>query len=142
MPSIMHPSPAKAYTSKSKEGKFGLLYRAASQWLAKAMPTLVATPWPRGPVVVSTPDVQRYSGWPGHRLSSCRKFFRSSRERKLAQGFVFAIDRLHAGQVEKRIKQCRSVPGRKHESVAIGPNRIFGIKPQKLLPQADTPPAP
>src|SRR5437899_8489538 len=37
------------------------------------MPTLVATPWPSGPVVVSTPEVQRYSGWPGHLLSSWRK---------------------------------------------------------------------
>ena len=24
------------------------------------------SPWPSGPVVVSTPEVQRYSGWPGH----------------------------------------------------------------------------
>ncbi len=30
-----------------------------------AIPTEVATPWPSGPVVVSTPEVQRYSGWPG-----------------------------------------------------------------------------
>ncbi len=37
------------------------------------MPTLVATPLPSGPVVASTPLVQRYSGWPGQRLSSCRK---------------------------------------------------------------------
>src|SRR6516162_997696 len=43
------------------------------------MPTLVATPCPSGPVVVSTPDVQRYSGCPGHLLSSCRKRFISSR---------------------------------------------------------------
>src|SRR5262245_3155244 len=35
--------------------------------------TLLASPWPSGPVVVSTPLVQRYSGWPGQRLSSCRK---------------------------------------------------------------------
>src|SRR6476660_5135287 len=42
------------------------------------MPTLVATPWPSGPVVVSTPLVQRYSGWPGHLLSSWRNFLISS----------------------------------------------------------------
>src|SRR6478672_10426465 len=42
------------------------------------MPTLVATPCPSGPVVVSTPEVQRYSGWPGHLLSSCRKRLMSS----------------------------------------------------------------
>ena len=42
------------------------------------MPTLVAIPWPRGPVVVSTPDVQRYSGCPGHFESSWRKCLMSS----------------------------------------------------------------
>ena len=42
------------------------------------MPTLLASPWPSGPVVVSTPDVQRYSGCPGHRLSSWRKLLMSS----------------------------------------------------------------
>ena len=42
----------------------------AIQRPAIAMPTLVATPWPNGPVVVSTPVVQRYSGCPGHLLSS------------------------------------------------------------------------
>ena len=37
------------------------------------MPTEVAMPWPSGPVVVSTPEVQRYSGWPGAFESSWRK---------------------------------------------------------------------
>src|ERR1700685_1066057 len=45
---------------------------------ASAIPTLVATPCPSGPVVVSMPDVQRYSGCPGHLLLSCRKFLTSS----------------------------------------------------------------
>ena len=43
-----------------------------------AMPTLVANPGPEGPVVVSTPDVQRYSGCPGHLLSSWRNVLMSS----------------------------------------------------------------
>ena len=38
-----------------------------------AMPTLVATPCPSGPVVVSTPETQWYSGCPGALLSSWRK---------------------------------------------------------------------
>ena len=38
-----------------------------------AMPTAVARPWPRGPVVVSTPGVWPYSGWPGVLDPSCRK---------------------------------------------------------------------
>src|SRR5215510_16010081 len=41
------------------------------------MPTLVATPWPRGPVAISMPEVQRYSGCPGHLLSSWRKHLMS-----------------------------------------------------------------
>ncbi len=44
------------------------------------MPTLVAMPCPSGPVVVSMPEVQRYSGWPGQRLSSWRKLLMSSSE--------------------------------------------------------------
>src|SRR5260370_21708095 len=44
-----------------------------------AIPTLVATPCPSGPVVVSTPEVQRYSGCPAQRLPNCRKDLRSSR---------------------------------------------------------------
>jgi hypothetical protein len=51
---------------------------AAAQRLAIAMPTLVATPWPNGPVVASTPEVKRYSGWPGHFESSWRSRWRSS----------------------------------------------------------------
>src|SRR5271165_4798168 len=64
----------------SRRCRCGRLYRSASHLLAMAIPTLVATPWPSGPVVVSTPDVQRYSGWPGHLLSSWRNFLRSSTE--------------------------------------------------------------
>jgi len=30
-----------------------------------AMPTAVLSPWPSGPVVVSTPAVWPRSGWPG-----------------------------------------------------------------------------
>ena len=46
--------------------------------LGIAIPTLVATPCPSGPVVVSTPEVQRYSGCPAHLLLSWRKRLRSS----------------------------------------------------------------
>ena len=59
------------------------------------MPTLVATPWPSGPVVVSTPDVQRYSGWPGQRLSSWRKVLMSSSGTDdFAERFVLLVDGL------------------------------------------------
>src|SRR5579871_6230308 len=60
--------------------KPGRLKCSAIQRPAIAMPTLVATPCPSGPLVVSTPDVQRYSGCPGHLLSSWRNRLMSSRE--------------------------------------------------------------
>ncbi len=45
---------------------------------AIAMPTAFAKPWPSGPVVVSTPAVWPYSGWPGVLLWSWRNLFSSS----------------------------------------------------------------
>ena len=49
-----------------------------SNWLPAAMPTAFAAPWPSGPVVVSTPGVWPYSGWPGVMLPHCRNRFSSS----------------------------------------------------------------
>ena len=37
------------------------------------MPTALARPWPSGPVVISTPAVWPYSGWPGVSEPQCRK---------------------------------------------------------------------
>ena len=45
---------------------------------AMAIPTAFAMPWPRGPVVVSTPGVSPYSGCPGVLEPHCLKFLRSS----------------------------------------------------------------
>ena len=39
--------------------------RPRSRRAAIAMPTAEASPWPSGPVVISTPAVSPYSGWPG-----------------------------------------------------------------------------
>ena len=39
--------------------------RLAARRSASAMPTALASPCPSGPVVVSTPGVWPYSGWPG-----------------------------------------------------------------------------
>ncbi len=75
----MQPSPPTAYTSKSNSSKPGRLNVAAFHFEAIAMPTLVAYPVPSGPVVHSTPAVQRYSGCPGHLESSWRKRRMSSR---------------------------------------------------------------
>ena len=51
-----------------KQGPVAVLARAeeaASILSASAIPTAVASPWPSGPGVVSTPSVWPYSGWPG-----------------------------------------------------------------------------
>ena len=42
------------------------------------MPTAIARPCPKGPVVASTPGVFLYSGCPGVIEPSLRKFFKSS----------------------------------------------------------------
>ncbi len=75
------PSEATTYTWWSK----GLLPAGASgsssprsRRPAMAMPTAEASPWPSGPVVISTPRVWRYSGWPGVIDPQVRSAFRSS----------------------------------------------------------------
>ena len=88
---------------------------AASMRSASAMPTAVAMPCPSGPVVVSTPTVCPYSGWPGVFEPTWRKCLRSS--------IVMSGLAADAGEVEQRIKQHRAVPGRKDEPVAVGPGR-------------------
>ena len=100
------------------------------------MPTLVATPWPRGPDVVSTPEVHRYSGCPGHRLSSCRKFFRSASGTASSPSVsYFRFTAFTPVKCSREYRERRSVAGRKDKSVAVRPNRIFRIKSQKILPQ-------
>ena len=100
------------------------------------MPTDVATPCPSGPVVVSTPDVQRYSGWPGQRESSCRKrLMSSSGTDSSPSALVRRVDRLDAGEVQQRVQQHRGVPRREHEAVAVRPDRVVGVEAQEVLPQ-------
>ena len=100
------------------------------------MPTLVATPCPSGPVVVSMPDVQRYSGWPGHLLSSWRKRLMSSRptvgvpSRSYSGFTAFTF-----GQMQHRIQQHRGVADREHEPVPIRPDRICRIETKLILPE-------
>ena len=58
------------------------------------------------------------------------------RDGRCPEPLVLRIDRLDAGQVQKRVEQHRRVPRGEHEAVAIGPDRILGIEAQKALPQA------
>ena len=98
--------------------------RAARWRSAIAMPTALARPWPSGPVVVSTPGVWPYSGWPAVSEPSWRKCLISlDRHRRIA------------GEIEQRIEQHRAVAGREHEAVAVGPGRIGGIEFQELREQ-------
>ena len=91
---------------------------------AIAMPTAVARPWPSGPVVVSTPGVMKFSGWPGVFEPSWRKRLISSRRHRRI-----------AGEIEQRIDQHRAVARREHETVAIGPVRVAGVEFEKLREQ-------
>ena len=40
-----------------------------------------------------------------------------------------------AADVQQAVEQCRAVPGRKHEAVAIGPERVRGVVLELLRPQ-------
>ena len=79
------------------------------------MPTAVAMPCPSGPVVVSTPGVWPYSGWPGVFEPHCLKALQFVRRHALV-----------AGQMQQRVQQHRAVTGRQHEAVAVRPGRIGG----------------
>src|SRR5579885_2088178 len=58
------------------------------------------------------------------------------RDGGLADDLVLRIDREHSRQMQHRIKQHRGMPGGQHEAIAIRPDGIFRIEPQKPLPQA------
>ena len=70
-PSMRQPSPAMTQVRWSTRSSPN---RAARWRSAIAIPTAVAMPWPRGPVVVSTPGVCPNSGCPGVLEPHCRKF--------------------------------------------------------------------
>ena len=60
------------------------------------------------PVVISTPGVSPYSGWPGVFEPHCRKFW-------------FFERKIVAGQVEQRVDQHRAVAGREQKAIPILP---------------------
>src|SRR5262249_2877164 len=100
-----------------------------------AMPTLVATPLPSGPVVLSTPLVQRYSGWPGQRLSSCRKrLIASSGTDGCPRALVFLAHCLAHSKVQQRIQRHRGLARRENETISIGPDWVLWVEAQELLP--------
>src|SRR6266446_6944114 len=52
-----------------------------------------------------------------------------------ADNLVVGVDRLNGGKVQHRIEQHRCVSGGEHETVAVRPDGIIGIKSEKALPQ-------
>ena len=94
------------------------------------MPTLLAAPWPSGPVVVSTPVVQPCSGCPGQRLPAWRNVLRS---------FSVTASVPSAAWIPLRwIRQYsrrRRVSGRQNEAVTIHPIGGLRIVAQEALPQ-------
>ncbi len=57
------------------------------------------------------------------------------RDGRRAERFVFRVNAAHTGQVQHRVKQHRSVSDGENEPIPVWPDRILGIKAQKLLPQ-------
>ena len=98
----------------------GRLKVAARNRSAMAMPTPLAKPCPRGPVVTSTPGACRRSGWPGVLEPSWRKRLQLV-ERQIV-----------AGDVQQAVEQGRTVAGGEDEAVAIRPVRILGIEVHEL----------
>ena len=86
--------------------------------------------------MVSTPDVQRYSGWPAAlRVELAEVLDVVELHRQLAERLVVGVDRLHAREVQQRVEQHRGVARGQHEAVAVGPDRVLGVEAQEPLPE-------
>ena len=138
MPSIMQPSPHRAYTLKSnRSSKPGRLKWAAihrprhghADAGGHALPERTG-----GGLDAAGPAVLRMAGATAVQLAKC--FDRIQRDRRLAQRFVVLAHRPDSAQVEQRIEQHRGVADGKHEAVTVRPDRILRIEAQELLPQA------
>ncbi len=85
--------------------------RPRSRRAAIAMPTALPTPWPSGPVVVSTPGVWPCSGWPGGQRAPLPQV------REVLQRQAVA------GQEQLRVQRDAGVAAGQHEAVAARPSR-------------------
>ena len=74
-------------------------------------------------MVVSTPGVKPYSGWPGVLRV------------QLAEVLQLLHRQVVAGQVQQRVEQHRAVAVGQHEAVAVGPVRVGRVVAQVALPQ-------
>ncbi len=89
--------------------------RPRSRRAAIAMPTALPSPWPSGPVVVSTPAVCPCSGCPGVSESHCRSWRRSAS--------VEAV----TGEIELNVESEAGVAAGEHEPIATRPVRVGRI---------------
>ena len=116
--------------------KPGRLKWAASQRPAIAMPTLLASPWPSGPVVVSTPVVQRYSGWPGHLLSSWRKCLMSSSGTDGSPSVsYFGLTALTPVRCSSEYSSIEAWPADSTKRSRLGQIGSLRVEAQEVLPQ-------
>ena len=88
-----------------------------------AIPTALATPWPSGPVVASTPGRHAELG-----------VARRARA-PLAEALQVVEREVVAGQVEERVEEHRGVAGREHEPVAVRPVGMGGGVAQEAGPE-------
>ena len=95
--------------------------RPRSRRAAIAIPTALPMPWPSGPVVVSTPAVWPYSGWPG--------VLRAPGAQRLEVVELQAP----AAEEELDVERQARVAARQHEPVAARPVRVGGVVPHHLL---------
>ena len=82
---------------------------------ATAMPTALPTPWPSGPVVVSTPGVWPYSGMPRRAALPLPELLQVL-EREVV-----------AAEIQARCRAASTRARREHEAVAVRPVRIGGV---------------
>src|SRR5580698_6535161 len=57
------------------------------------------------------------------------------RNRRLSQCLIVSIDCLRVGEMEHRPEQHRGVAVREYEAIAVGPDRILGIKAHDAVPE-------
>src|SRR4029450_11485366 len=54
---------------------------------------------------------------------------------RVPESFVLGVDRLGAGEMEHGPEQHRGVAVRKHEPIAVGPDRVLRIEAQDAIPE-------
>ena len=88
----------------------GVEARGQPSWRRRPCPTALPTPWPSGPVVVSTPRAcASSSGWPGVFEPSWRKRLISSSDSRGSPPGAASV------------QEHRAVAGRQHEAIAVQP---------------------